>query len=277
MELFMTKDLFWTASYARLRLFRKSEENHWNWIFIPGGPGLGSESLIPLLDILCLPGTMWLFDLPGDGSNIQPNATLADWPKALLEVLQDLDNVIMIGHSTGGMFLLSIPELEKYIRGLVLMNSSPDNSWQTEFAPILVQLSQEEENYQNNPTNETLKRFVLAGARYMFTEAGLATGTQMLEKLPYNHDAFHWAKQHFDPIYKAKWRPEEIPTLILSGAKDLATPLKFFSQNKQYHRKNIAMVEIEDAAHFPWIENPTAVANAFFNYTRQIQPEPPHD
>jgi len=43
-----------------------------NWLFLPGGPGLGSESLHELVAAVQTPGTSWLVDLPGDGSNIDP-------------------------------------------------------------------------------------------------------------------------------------------------------------------------------------------------------------
>ena len=41
----------------------------WNWLFVPGGPGVGSESLAGLVAAVRPPGTCWLVDLPGDGSN----------------------------------------------------------------------------------------------------------------------------------------------------------------------------------------------------------------
>jgi pimeloyl-ACP methyl ester carboxylesterase len=56
------------------------------------------------------------------------------------------------------------------------------------------------------------------------------------------------------------------PNPILSGSEDLGTPLRLFSQKKQYARPNILMNEIPNAGHFPWIENPTDVAVAFTEF-----------
>jgi len=263
----MNTRTLWTASRARLQWVRNKKGANWNWIFLPGGPGLGSESLLPLINILDLPGTLWRLDLPGDGSNIERNAMIRHWPQALLEVADTFENIIMIGHSRGGMFLLSLSELEKKIKGLILLDSAPDNSWQEEFASRITHTNlPEEEDYKNHPSNETLRRFVLAGAPCMFTKKGLAKGLHSLENLPYNQDAIQWTQKHFDPTYSAKWIPKTIPTLILSGSDDLATPLKLFSQRSEYHRGNISLVEIENAGHFPWIENPSAVAAAFNDY-----------
>ncbi|HEY4831856.1 MAG TPA: alpha/beta hydrolase, partial [Waddliaceae bacterium] len=94
-------------------------------------------------------------------------------------------------------------------------------------------------------------------------------GTCTLKKLPYNCKAIQWAEAHFDPTYKARWIPK-IPTLILSGENDLATPLELF-QKKEFLRKNIVMKEIKKAGHFPWIENPKDVVAAFNSFGRFIK------
>jgi hypothetical protein len=65
----MNKQYLWTASKARLQLVRSSDRGNLQWLFLPGGLGLGSEYLFPLLNILELPGDIRRLDLPGDGSN----------------------------------------------------------------------------------------------------------------------------------------------------------------------------------------------------------------
>ncbi len=262
----MNRNCVWTFSGARLQKVGSKEKTP-NWIFIPGGPGLGSECLFPLFSILDLPGTVWRLDLPGDGSNVSPEKKISNWPQALLEAANTFEDVIMAGHSRGGMFLQFLPELEKKIKGLVLMDAAPDKSWIEEFAAKIAHSSTpEDEEYQKSPNNETLRGFVLAGAPLMFTPEGLEKGRKSLESLPFNHQAIQWTLEHFDPIYSAKWIPQEIPTLILSGSEDLPTPLKLFSEKKEYHRSNILMREIKNAGHFPWIENPAEVAAAFKEY-----------
>ncbi len=121
----------WTKSKARLR-FLKTNPGNYNWLFLPGGPGLGSESLTGLTDLLNLPGSTWQLDLPGDGSNT--TGDFSRWPEALIEAVSALPHVILVAHSSGGMFALATPEVENKLRGLVLMDSAPDASWQTSFA-----------------------------------------------------------------------------------------------------------------------------------------------
>ncbi|GGV87457.1 hypothetical protein GCM10010228_69730 [Streptomyces massasporeus] len=58
----------WTRSGVRLRRVSK-REGPWNGLFVPGGPGLGAESVAGLALAVDVPGTAWLVDLPEDGSN----------------------------------------------------------------------------------------------------------------------------------------------------------------------------------------------------------------
>ncbi|MEO7122743.1 MAG: alpha/beta hydrolase, partial [Lacisediminihabitans sp.] len=121
-----------TPSGVRLRAVR-TNPGQLNWLFLPGGPGLGSESLAELVAAVDVAGTSWLVDLPGDGSNVDAPGAPANpyelWPQVFLEAVAAVDNPVCVGHSTGGEYLLSIPELEHRIRGLVLVSSAPNSEW----------------------------------------------------------------------------------------------------------------------------------------------------
>lgn len=266
----------WTKLGSRLKRVRSSGKKKLNWIFVPGGPGLGSESVAPLTSILKFPGTIWHLDLPGDDSNTR--GSIKNWKPALIEAVQALDNVILVGHSTGGMFALATPELQHLLKGLVLLDSAPDRSWQKQFAkriqafPLskktLDRMKKHEMAYLKKPSNNTLRNLVLSGTPYMFLKSHLKKGIRSMKNLPYNYKAFQWTEAHFDPIYKARWIPK-IPTLILAGENDLATPLELF-QKKKFMRKNIVMKEIKKAGHFPWIENPKDVIAAFNSFVNLV-------
>lgn len=151
------------------------------------------------------------------------------------------------------------------------MNTSPDISWQKELKAKLVDFplpaaDKADEIYRENPSNDLLRECVLTSApRMFFTEKGLKKGIQFLRKLPFNYEVYQWAEEHFDPTYQSRWSPQ-IPTLILSGDKDIALPIKYFKQKEEYKRGNILMKVIENAGHFPWIENPQSVIDAFNEY-----------
>ncbi len=273
----MVKRCLWTTSGARLQPVQTLGTKDFHWLFLPGGPGLGSESLSPLLDILELPGTVWRLDLPGDGSNTTSNdsAAFSHWSSALIEAVRKFKHVVLVAHSTGGMYALSTPEIEKLLVGIILLDSAPDSGWQTSFEETLrsypiPSLELLQEMYRKYPSNEALKALTVASAPYLFTKKGLEAGIEMLNTLPYNCETCQWSEEHFDQTYKAKWVPQKIPTLILSGEHDLITPLKLFSDDKRFCRDNIELKSVKNAGHFPWIDNPTDVTAAFSEYCSQL-------
>ncbi|KTC81349.1 alpha/beta fold hydrolase [Legionella brunensis] len=267
------KKYLWTALKARLLYIHANEGKPFNWLFLPGGPGLGSESLSQLTASLKLPGTIWHLDLPGDGSNTTSDDShyFSRWADALIEAVSSLDNVILAAHSTGGMYALSIAELEGLLTGLVLMDSAPDASWQTIFMEYVSKhpidyLEQLQTQYTKNPANDILKKMTVASAPYLFTSAGLEKGISALKHLPFNYKTCEWSAQHFDLDYKAQWIPQTIPTLIFAGDSDRITPLKLFTRLETFKRNNILIREISNAGHYPWIDNSDEIHLLFREY-----------
>lgn len=273
----MKKNFLWARLKSRLQLVNNQRSCSYHWLFLPGGPGLGSESLSELTQILQLPGTMWHLDLPGDGSNITTNNSeyFSHWSVALVEAVKAFDKVILVAHSTGGMQALATPRLEELLAGLVLMDSAPDTSWQNIFMKYVKQhpipkVEKLQKIYNENPNNEVLKQLIVASAPYLFTTSGLKKDISFLEKLPINYQTCEWSAQHFDSTYKAKWIPKNIPTLILGGSEDCITPLRLFAQSPDFQRDNIFIREIKDAGHYPWIENPEQVILTFKEYCQKL-------
>ncbi|WP_201777151.1 alpha/beta fold hydrolase [Streptacidiphilus neutrinimicus] len=204
----------WTPSGVRLRRVAAAP-GPWNWLFVPGGPGLGSESLAGLADASGVPGTLWLVDLPGDGSNrghsAVPDRPFDHWPHVLAEAVDGLEQCVVVGHSTGGMFALSVPALADRLSALVLVSSAPDAGWRPIFeewagAHPVPGLEDAAQLYAAAPGDGTLRDLTLAAAPWNFTEAGLTTGRKLLAGLPYCHEAVAWADAHFDADYRAAWR-----------------------------------------------------------------------
>ncbi|MFE4634473.1 alpha/beta fold hydrolase [Streptomyces sp. NPDC056773] len=262
----------WTRSGVRLRAVSR-RAGRWNWLFVPGGPGLGSESVRGLAEAADVPGTVWLVDLPGEGSNRGlpqiPEHPYAQWPGVLAEAAGALDDVVMVGHSTGGMFLLSVPELEDRIAGMALVSSAPHAGWRTAFgqwaeAHPLPAVEDAATAYARHPGDETLRALTLAAADWNFTPGALAAGRAALKELPYCHDAAAWADAHFDDGYEARWKPgAELPTLIVSGAEDRVVDQSLWQADPAFDHPHVLRYVIDGAGHFPWIENPQAVGAAF--------------
>ncbi|MEO8963787.1 MAG: alpha/beta hydrolase [Gammaproteobacteria bacterium] len=267
----------WTKLKARLQFIGSTHGANYNWLFLPGGPGLGSESLSTLTKNLKLPGTIWHLDLPGDGSNntLNDEQHFARWSDALCEAVSTVKNVILVAHSTGGMYALATPKLEKMLIGLVLMDSAPDSSWQKQFVQYAQTHPIKKSNklqikYAKKPNNTLLKKITIMLAPYSFTKKGLPKDISLLKALPFNYKTCEWSAKRFDQTYQAKWVPKKIPTLILAGENDNIIPLSFFIKSKQFKRKNITIREIKNAGHFPWIENPKLVQTVFNEYSSEL-------
>lgn len=265
----------WTRSGVRLRRVGAAQ-GPWNWLFVPGGPGLGSESLLGLVEAARVTGPAWLVDLPGDGSNRGPSAGAGDpyagWPDVLVEAAQALDRVVMVGHSTGGMLMLSAPGLEPHLAGMVLVSSAPHAGWRDGFGrwalshPIPA-VDAAAERYARRPDDESLRELTLAAAPWSFTERALPAGRRLLRDLPYNHRAVAWADAHFDATYQARWAPRRTPTLIVGGAEDRLVDQGLWRDTPDFNGPGVLRRCVDGAGHFPWTENPEGVRAAFAELT----------
>lgn len=273
----MKTNYLWTKLGARLQFVKSNLGEKYNWIFLPGGAGFGSEYLSTLIKNLHLPGTIWLVDLPGDGSNIAVNDEngLSNWETALIEAVSSLEKVILVAHSAGGMFALATAKLENLLSGLVLISTAPDSSWLPAFLEYVAKHPSEElekwqKKYTSKPSNEYFREFVRAILPYWSATKGLPKLIPLLDKIAFNYQAYEWYNKNFQPSYKLKWYPREIPTLILAGDEDHITPLILFSKSKNFKRKNILIHEIKKSGHFPWMDNPKQVILVFEEYCRLL-------
>jgi pimeloyl-ACP methyl ester carboxylesterase len=250
-----------TVSGVRLRC-RVTRPGALNWLLLPGGPGIGSESLQELADSLDVPGAIWMADLPGASSDL-----FEKWPQVLIEAAQELPNSVYVGHSTGGMYLLATPELEAHLAGLVLISTAPDASWLPAFVAMterhpLLKVAAATERFEAEPTNERLRDIAVASAEWNFPARNVARGREFLGRMPYNRDAVAWSDDNFDKTYVHTWWPHSLPTLILSGDEDRIVTQDLWNA-PQFQGENILRRTVENAAHFPWLDNPEAVAAAF--------------
>jgi pimeloyl-ACP methyl ester carboxylesterase len=266
-----------TPSGVRLRLHSEHPGER-DWLLLPGGPGIGSESLIELAEAMQVPGRIWLVDLPGDGSNGMAGSIddpcFAHWPQVFLEAAGMLPGSVAIGHSTGGMYLLSIPELETCLSGLVLVSTAPDASWKPRYVAMtqadpLPAVDASAALYAESPGNERIRDLAVASAPWNFTAEGLAAGRDLLARMPYNFQAVEWSDRYFDDSYTANWWPGTLPVLILGGAEDRIVSQRGWD-DPRFTGTNVVRTSVPGAGHFPWIEGPDAVGAAFAAFAARI-------
>jgi pimeloyl-ACP methyl ester carboxylesterase len=271
-----TEDRY-TPSGVRLRA-RTRRSGTPDWLFLPGGPGIGSESLHELVDALDVPGTCWMVDLPGDGSNTgapgAPQDLFSAWPHAVVEAAEAVETPVFAGHSTGGMYLLATPELEPLLRGLVLISTAPSAEWLPAFVAMterdpLPEVAAATERYEAAPTDAHLRDIAVASAPWNFTPEGLAAGKDLLARMPYNGAAVAWSDEHFDTTYVSAWWPQTVPTLIVSGGEDRIVTQRLWD-DRRFLGEHVLWRTIAGGAHFPWIERPAAVRAAFAEFAGAI-------
>jgi len=257
----------------------KQNQGKFNWLFIPGGPGFGSEYFYLLTSHLTIPGNIWHVDFPGNGTNKIPtdHYDFNHWYQCLIEATKMFDNVILVGHSFAGALILSVPEVEQHIRGLVLINTviGPLQEWQEAIARKINGMNLPsfdigKNGYLQNRTNENLKKMLKAATPHFFTPENVVEGSGFLEDIPLSHQPFDWAFAEFVPNYIEKWVPTNIPTLVIGSEKDYRTPFELFKNDNRFHRDNIKLLEIKGAGHIPWVENPKDIISAFKHYVEDI-------
>ena len=78
----MTNYLY-DSNHTRYELYQSNGGDPYNWVFLPGGPGVDSSYFRSLVDILDLPGNVWLVDFPENGDNVNGTSEEYDFDKWL--------------------------------------------------------------------------------------------------------------------------------------------------------------------------------------------------
>ncbi|HBB6896201.1 TPA: alpha/beta hydrolase [Legionella pneumophila] len=266
--------MYFTNYGYRLNQIKKGSDQH--WLFLPGGPGLGSEYLASFCDKLTLQGTISLVDFPKDGNNSEGQLDFVSWQEGLISLLKSLNKPILVTHSFSGMFTLNFPEIENHLSGLVLMNTTTTNSFfqhvnemrQKYNLPDLVPAASQ---YHLYPSNKTYKKFWDTYKHYCFTREELPIGEQMMELFAYNNESYHYAIEHFYNDFHYKWHPQTIPAMTIASELDYICPPAIFIQDKNFQCQNVINKVIYKAGHCPWILHLEQVQKCFDEFSGMIQ------
>ncbi len=250
---------------TRLRLAKSIKPvNQNNWLFIPGGPGVDSDSLRGLVEAFDLPGQYWLVDFALNGTNEEvnfPDDTCKHWPKYLEDLVGRFNNSIIVGHSFGGYLPFFSLKLEKTLKALIVIGSTP-----TLGSPVfsktaekhhLPSLDPARKAFTDNPSLATLKALYLAESDYFFTPQYRQEGIdQIINQLEYSIKTEYWWYSGGVSQYESiVWVPQSVPTLILTGENDYICPIALFHEDERFSRPNIKIRSLVNSGHFPWFEN----------------------
>lgn len=269
------ESLQYDAHGVRYQLYQSGSDGDINWLFLPGGPGADSSYLISLIEILDLPGKVWLIDLPGSGTNVQEDIDYDTWLEIFPEVIARFDHPVLVGHSFGGMFPLLFPELEKSLEGFVILHSAPC-LWLDAAACYaqehqLPNLDEALKEFLENPSEEMLAKSLEVCSHYYFPPHNLEQGREVLQGMQLQYAACSWWLQYAqDHHLNARWIPEKVPTLVLGGKYDGICPFTLFQKDSRFHRENIEMLYLEKAGHVSWMDDPEAVRQAFDRFIKRL-------
>lgn len=271
-------DYSYDANHIRYELVSSNENKPYNWLFIPGGPGADSRYFHSLLSLLELPGNVWLIDLPGNGDNqedIPVDYNFDSWFSLFLPMVQKFKNAIIVGHSFGGMLPLLFPKLEDQLIGFIILNSAP-SLWLADAVAYAKQfdlpdLTQDMQAFTQNPSDSTFKAALDACLPYYFPAKTLEKGRDLIKDVPIAYlPAVWWQRKAVEINFSSKWIPENVPTMILSGPHDCICPYYLFPNDPRFKRSNIEIINIPEAGHFPWIDNPSAVQATFKSFCEKL-------
>lgn len=247
-----------TTPYGYQLNILSKHEGPYTWLFFPGGPGLGSEYLQEFVKNLNVSGTKSLIDFPMDGFNTQGKLDLLHWQQGLLALLKETENPILVAHSFAGMLTLFTPEMESYLKGLVLMNTTTNMTFidhiqamrdKYHLPDIFPALNQ----YHENPTQEGYKKFWETYQFYCFTVEELEVGREAMKCFAYNQNSYNYMVDHFYNQFESRWIPARIPTLTISSELDYICPPDIFRSNPYWQGQNIINRIILRAGHCPWL------------------------
>lgn len=233
-------------------LSRVSTGKNKNLIFFPGGPGLKSNYLIDLIKNSRPDANCWVFDFDSESNFFK-------WKEDCIEAINILSNVIVVGHSFGGWFLLSIEEIPSIVEGILLLNTTPSKkafSKNTLNSPITI-LDECDLNkkFDENPTDENLKALFKLWIPYYFLPEFAKKGLELFEKNEFSAKIFLQGFRDFNE-YKYAWKNFNIKTWAIFGEFDTLCTIDtfqaepFFINNPFFQCYNVSY-----SSHFPWCEN----------------------
>jgi len=129
--------------------------------------------------------------------------------------------------------------------------------------------------YVSEQTRTNLAALCVASAPWNFNPCCIEAGRALLAAMPYNAAAVEWSDKHFDHSYRAAWWPD-VPVLRMAGADDRIVAQDGWN-SPEFHTPNALHWFVPDAGHFPWIENPEAVAEGFRRFTQFIEASDPRN
>ncbi|WP_127718231.1 alpha/beta fold hydrolase [Halobacteriovorax sp. HLS] len=249
----------------------KNSNSSINLVFVSGGPGLSSLSFKPLLE-LSERFNLHFLDPMGTTSKLNIEPTYSNLLKEIEEYINDIPNVVLCGHSFGGIQAIDITSDKKpNIVGLIVIGSPVTaNAFRVMNQNFDLDLSQKHidisKKLEISPTDEIYKEWFYAYRDFYFNPETSSDGIKVITDDRVCVKSYSLAitesstKEHCLESLKAL----NIPKLFITGELDQVLPPH--SAKHEAETGGFDLEIIKSAGHFAHYECPNETIQTIINF-----------
>jgi pimeloyl-ACP methyl ester carboxylesterase len=260
---------------ATLKLVKKSTSKN-NCIFIPGGPGLGPISFMPITELINTANIYHYFPSGTDNKEIiDQDLSYKSQLQDLRKEIQKIDNPVIIGHSFGGILasdlVVQTPTLLKSL--ICIATPFSENVFKTS-SEVFNNIKSEErilidKMFKENPSNENFKDWFSFYGDLYFTKINVNAGKKMI--IEDSACAKSYLAARSEAAQKESLLKEINKTkkdkLFILGREDKILPFDLLLKDAE--AGNFNKIIIEDAGHFVHFDQPMKVADTISNFIQE--------
>lgn len=261
---------------ASLKLIRQSHSKT-NIVFVPGGPGLGPISFIPVSEFIDSANIYYYYPSGTDEKEMgDQDFSYSAQLKELESEIKKINNPIIVGHSFGGIIATDLAiQSPNLIQSLICI-ATPFSKKVFEAASDVFskvqypESSTVNEKFENDPTNENYKEWFSFYGDLYFAKANVNSGKKMI--LEDSACAKSYLSARNESATKESLlsaiKKVQIDKLFILGKEDKLLPPALLIKDAE--AGDFRNKTIEDAGHFVHFDQPKKVANVINEFIKEM-------
>lgn len=255
----------------------KQSKSKTNIVFIPGGPGLGPISFIPVTEFI--DGVNIYLYYPSGTDNQASDGKDFSYTTQLKELkneIKKIENPIIIGHSFGGIIATDLALQSPSLINSLICIAAPFSKKVFESASeVFNQLQSSESNFindkfKNEPTDKNYKEWFSFYGELYFSETNVNSGKKMI--LDDSACAESYLAARSESATKESLLSEiknvNLNRLFILGEQDKLLPSNILIKDAE--AGNYKTVTIKEAGHFVHFDQPIKVAEVISQFIKEI-------